>query len=249
MTDSYKALCTDFYVNQKVALKMDLPRTRESVLEFFERIRRQFPAMGSFRRYRDELALESPQTDMPHRWVAVRANNIRSGVVNPNQLTEAYSLHKTILDSAPAYMSITPLDVDHIELLYGFDLAAGGNHDAIVLDALLHGSPLQQLLDIPNCVPIDYQPVIGFSLGSAGETEVHFEVKTRPSPSAAREMPEGHDPISVYLTLRRFGPIGDVKDLEKIQKQLTSYAEDLIESRLIPSLIMPIRHAIASGNA
>ncbi len=249
MTESYRALATDFYVNQKVAVKMDLPRTRDTVLELFERIRRQFPSMAGFRRYRDELALESPQSEMPHRWLAIRANSIRSGVVNPNTLSEGYSLHRQVLESAPAYLSMTALDIDHVELLYGFDLAAGGNHDAIVLDALIPGSPLAALLDIPGAIPMDCQPIIGLSLGDRGDVEVNFEVKTRPGAHQPRDTPEGQDPISVYLTLRKFGPVGDIKDLDKIHRQLTSIGEELVENRLVPGLLMPIREAISSGNS
>lgn len=248
MTESFKALCNDFYVNQKVNVKLDLPRTRETVLEFFERIRRQFPAMNSFRRYRDELALESPQSDMPHRWLAVRANTLRTGTVNPQRMPEAYALHRHVLEAAPAYLSITALDIDHIELLYGFDLLAGGNHDAIVLEALMQGSPMSALMDIPGASPTDCQPVVGFNLGEKGETEVHFEVKTRPPANQPRD-PEGQDPISVYLILRRFGPVQDIKDLERIQRQMISQGEELIESRLVPGLLMPIRQAISSGNS
>ncbi len=247
MSESYRALCTDFYVNQKVTVKMELPRTRETVLELFERVRRQFPSMNHFRRYRDEFALESPQSDMPHRWLAVRPNTIRSGCVNPGPLQEAYALHRQILDTAPAYLSITPLDIDHIELLYGFDLAANGNHDAIVLEALIPGSPLAALLDLPGGTPIDCQPVIGFSLGQGTETEVHFEVKTRPAGKG--EATEGQDPISVYLTLRRFGAISDIKEFERIFRQLSALGEDLVENRLVPGLLTPIRDAIASGNS
>lgn len=249
MSESYRALCTDFYVNQKVSVKMDLPRTRETVLEMFERVRRQFPSMTGFRRYRDELALESPQTDMPHRWLAVRASTIRSGVVNPSQLSDAYSLHRAVLETAPAYLSVTPLDIDHVELLYGFDLAAGGNHDAIVLEALIPGSPLAALLDIPGAVPIDYQPVIGLAMGQDGEIEVQFEVKTRPPAHPQKESSEGHDPISIYLTLRKFGHLGDVKDLERVHRQLVAAGEELLESRLVPGILVPIREAIGSGNA
>ena len=72
MTESFRALCNDFYVNLKLSVRMELPRTRETVLDLFERIRRQFPHMNAFRKYRDELALESPQTEMPHRWAAIR---------------------------------------------------------------------------------------------------------------------------------------------------------------------------------
>lgn len=45
MTESFRALCSDFYVNQKLSVKLELPRGRETVLDMCERIRRQFPSM------------------------------------------------------------------------------------------------------------------------------------------------------------------------------------------------------------
>lgn len=247
MSDSYRALCSDFYVNQKVAVRMELPRTRETVLDLFERVRRQFPSMSNFRRYREELALESPQVEFPHRWLAIRANSMRSGVVNPSTMEEGYALHKHLLEMAPAYLSISPLDVEYVELLYGFDLSASGNHDAIVLDALIPGSPLSALLDIPGATPLDCQPMVGLTL-SGGDFEVYFEVKTR---AAERERGlEGHgDPISIYLTLRKFGALGDTKELPSIFEQLARQGEELVENRVVPGMLVPIREAIASGNA
>ena len=44
----------DFYVNQKLSLKMDLPSGRESVLDMFDRIRKEHPGMERFRRYDDQ---------------------------------------------------------------------------------------------------------------------------------------------------------------------------------------------------
>jgi hypothetical protein len=35
MADSYRALCSDFYVNLKLNLKLDLPRERQTVLDLF----------------------------------------------------------------------------------------------------------------------------------------------------------------------------------------------------------------------
>lgn len=246
MTDSYRALCNDFYVNQKIQTKMELPRTRETVLELFERVRRQFPGMNSFRRYREELALESPQSDQPHRWLAIRANTLRTGTVNAPDNADSYSLHESIIEVAPAYMSISPLDVDSIEILYGFDLMAGGNHDAIVLDALIPGSPLAALLEIPGAVPTDCQPIIGMTFGARGDMEIYFEVKTRAAGNSHRE--SGGDPISVYLTLRKMGPFSELKDLRSAFQRLVKHGEDLVEHRVVPGLIVPIRQAIASGN-
>ena len=33
MSESYRALCSDFYVNLKLGVKMELPRGRDTVLE------------------------------------------------------------------------------------------------------------------------------------------------------------------------------------------------------------------------
>lgn len=251
MSESYKALCSDYYVNLKVQLKLELPRGRETVLDLFERVRRQFPAMSSFRRYKDELALESPSTEFPHRWVALRSSSLRAGVVNAPGAAEAYGLHASLLEIAPAFLSISALDVEYVELLFGFDLSAGGNHDAIVLEALYAGSPLQALIDLPNARPVDCQPLVGLSIGNRGEAEVYFEVKTR---QQGGHMPRvdpdgGADPISVYCTLRRFGPFADVKDLPGVLAQLAKAGEELVERRVVPGLILPIREAIGSNNA
>jgi hypothetical protein len=244
MADSYRALCSDFYVNLKLNLKLDLPRERQTVLDLFDRVRRQFPAMNQFRRYRDEVALETEQGQSPNRWAAIRNNNIRAGSVNPETLAEAYNLHQHVLEVAPFFLSISPLDVDFIELLYGFDLQAAGNHDDIVYQALVSGSPLAKLLDIPEARLTDCQPLYGLSVQD-GETdvEVNFEVKTRSASRGGRE----DEPISVYLTLRRFGPVSDVHQLPQVLSQLARLGEDLADSRVVPRLVVPIREAIGSN--
>ena len=248
MTDSYRALCSDSYVNLKLSVKMELPRGRETVLEMFERVRKQYPGMATFRRYREELALESPQTDLPHRWIAVRSNNIRSGSVNAPNMEAAYGLHRLVLESAPYYLNVSPLDVDYVELLYGFDLMASGNHDSIVFEALLAGSPMARLVEGSDARPIDCQPLIGLSFGSRADIEVYFEVKTRAGAHSAPRDPENpHDPISVYLTLRKFGAVQDLKELPAVLTRLASRGEELVDSCVVPTLLVPLRHAIAAG--
>ena len=248
MSESYRALCSDFYVNLKLSVKMELPKGRDTVLELFERVRKQYPGMGTFRRYREELALESPQSDIPHRWVAVRSSNIRSGSVNAPGFEAAYGLHRLVLETAPYYLNISPLDVDYVELLYGFDLMASGNHDAIVFDALLAGSPLGRLIDPESSTPIDCQPLVGVSYGARSDVEVYFEVKTRAGSQAPPRDREGQqDPISVYLTLRKFGAVQDLKDLPATLAKLQARGEELVESAVVPTLLVPLRDAIASA--
>jgi hypothetical protein len=243
MSDSYRALASDFYVNQKLSLKLDLPRERQVILDLFDRVRRQFPSMNQFRRYRDELALEAEASAAQHRWIAIRTNNIRSGAVNPSDLEEAYTVHRHVLDIAPFFLSISPLDVDYVELLYGFDLLTDRNHDEIVYEALIASSPLANLLDIPGSQVVDCQPLYGVVLRESQDIEVNFEVKTRAASREGRR----DEPISIYLTMRKYGPINEIKQLPEILATLIKHGEDLVDTRVVPNLVVPIRDAIGSS--
>jgi hypothetical protein len=254
MASSYRALCSDFYVNQKLSVKLDLPRGRETILELFERVRREYRGMGTFRRYRDELALESAATDYPHRWLAVRSGNIRSGVVNPDQFDDAYGLHRVVLEVAPYFLSISPLDVEYLEVLYGFDLHAPGNQDQLVADALLAGSPLRAVVETEGATLVDFQPLVGLATRADGgsgrpDTEAHFEVKTRSGPNASADPAISGEPLSLYVTLRRYEPVADLKQLATVFDDLTRLGQELIETRAIPALLNPIREAMGHGGA
>ena len=268
MATSFGALCDDFYINQKLALKMDLPTGRETVLDLFDRVRKARPSMDRFRRFEGELALESATKDNRYEWLALRQTSIRSGAVNPESLANAYGLHRLVLELTPFYLSISPLDVDYLELMFGFDLEAQGNHDDIVYDALLADSPFGKLVDSDRAIATDVQPFFTFALDESRKVQVNFEVKTR-SPEAGGEGFDEHDhdhegggaggsgsrggageggdePISVFLSLRQMGPIDDVAELPAIFKRLVSTAERLATERVIPHLLTPIARAINS---
>lgn len=245
MSGSFSALCSDFYVNQKLAVKLDLPRGRETILDMFERVRREFPTMQAFRRYQDELALESPTTDTPHRWLAIRTSTVRSGVVNPADLSEGYALHRHVLEVAPFFLSISTLDVEHMELLYGFDLECGADHDEIVHRALLAGTRLGVLGDMHGASPIDCQPMFGVRLDPAAQIEAHLEVKTRTSGESKRG-PSSAESISVYVILRSYAPVTDITRLVTTLDRLRRYGEDLVETRVVPEIIVPLRQEIGA---
>ena len=245
MSGSYSALCSDFYVNQKLSVKLDLPRSRETMLDMFERVRREFPSMQGFKRYQDEVALESPTSDTPHRWMALRTSTIRSGVVNPTDLDEGYALHRHVLEVAPYFLSISTLDVEHMELLYGFDLECPRDHDEIVHRALLSGTRLGVLGDTHGATPIDCQPMFGVRLDAAAQIEAHLEVKTRTSAEPKRG-PTTSDSISVYFILRSYAPVTDITKLVTTFDRLRRHGEELVESRVVPEIIVPLRQEIGA---
>lgn len=244
MTESFRALCSDFYINSKISAKLDLPGSRETVLELFERVRREFPTMSAFKRYRDELALESPTSDLPHRWIAVRQNTVRAGVVNPQNAVAAYSLHKRLAETVPYFLSVSPLDVDSIELLFGFDLSATGNHDAIVAEALFGGSAIARFAEMGVHDLNDCQPLLGFTDPNDPSIDVLVEIKTRGSGESHRG--ESHEPISLYLTVRRSCRGGPLENMPAHIEALAEAGESLVGDRVIPHLLTPLREAITN---
>ena len=242
MAGSYSALCSDHYVNLKLGLKLELSQRRETVLGFFERMRRQYPAMSEFRKYADELALETAQDASPHSWLAVRSTSVRAGVVNPPTLGQAYRLHRAALEVSPFFLDVSPLDVGYVEVLYGFDIAAGPKQDGVLGDVLLGQSPLGSMLDIPGSRLVDFQPMLGFVLEDS--TEAYIEIKTRTDNTKRGRSDE---PISVFLILRRHGPIDVLKDLVGIFDELVVQGEELVESKVLPGLVNPIRQSIVPG--
>lgn len=240
---SVKALVSDVYVNLKLSLRLDLPKSRETVPDFFDRVRRRFPPMDSLKKYRDELALETGGAASPYRWLAVRSKNVRSGVVNPEAFGCAHELHEMVLEGAPYFLSISPLDVESVDVLFGLDLMAAVNHDEVVFNALLADSGLAALVDDPSRVT-DCQPILSWSVGLGAGVEAQYEIKTRvhgrPRSDGAAE------PLSVYLTMRRDGPVSELGELIEVYRSLAERGEALLEERVLPTLVQPIREAIVS---
>jgi len=246
MPSTYRALCSDFYINSKLNVRMELPTNREPILELFERTRRTYPAMNAFRRYKDELALEAAPNATPHRWIAIRSASVRAGVVNPNTSDEMYSIHRTSMEISPYFLSISPLDIEYIELLYGFDLTARGNHDAIAANALLGGSPMAALFESDGIDIVDCQPTMGMKLVDDQGIEAHFEVKTRSK--GKKDTEANPEPISVYLTLRKHDPVTDLSALTEQLNELIERGQNLVDEYALPNLLMPLREEIASGS-
>ena len=171
---------------------------------------------------------------------------MRSGWVNPDDLVAAYALHRMLLENAPYFLSITPLDVECIELVFGFDLDVSGNRNEIVFDALIAGSPFAEVVQQDREHLSDVQPFLVMSLDEDERTQASVEVKTR---GGSQEAPGGtaRDPLSVYLTVRQNGPFRDLKELPDVLAMLAGHAERMVEDRIIPSILMPLHARIMSG--
>lgn len=242
--NSFATLCSDFYINQKIMLSMDLPKMKESASELFDRVRREIPEFERIRPFEDELSLETAEIEGQYQWVGLRPRAIASGYVNPKHADKAYDLHRLVLELAPYYLSLTSLQIECVELVFGFDLYARENRNALVMRSLLGDSPLASLVDDSVEQLIDVQPRIGFALNEACDLQAFVEIKTRTTAVETATQVYQDEPISVFLTVRKNGPIQDLEELGSTFDRLSGHIEHIAEHRVIPDVIVPLHQAI-----
>ncbi|MDX1682971.1 MAG: hypothetical protein R3336_07625, partial [Phycisphaeraceae bacterium] len=94
----------------------------------------------------------------------------------------------------------------------------------------------------------DVQPVFGVDLGQDSRLQAFFEVKTRSKGRRGQPRDTG-EPISLYLTMRRYGPFRDLGELPPQLEILSEHAEQLAVEKLVPTLLQPIAAQIPSSQA
>src|SRR5258706_13504896 len=201
----FASVCDDFYVNMRLAMQLSLPHNRETVLHFFERVQRQFPEMSGFRKYANgDLSIEENRDNDAYRWVTLESRRLCAGHVNPESLEDALKLHGLLLQQVPYDLGFSPVEVDYLDILFGFDLSFRGNHDEIIAESLLQDSPLACLLAEPGAKAVDIQPSITAALSEACRLQRRVDVTTPPNSSHVRPPAHPNPPPTAHLTLRRY---------------------------------------------
>jgi len=247
MSNPFSAFAEDFYINMRLGSQMTLPHSRETVLHFFERVQKEFPSMTRFRKHENgELNLEEDRGQQSYRWMSVEQKRLSSGHVNPESIDEALKLHQLLLMQAPYQLGISPVEIDYLDVLFGFDLEFNGNHDEIIADTLFSESPLSCLNEESGARAVDFQPTITVALSDDCRLQARIDVVTRTNSYQVRTGDYGDEVISVYLILRRYWGDRPKIAMEKLLEQMAERADDLCNKYVVPKIIKPISSAIAS---
>lgn len=247
MPNPYAAFCDDFYINMRLGSQMALPSQRETVLHFFEQIQRAYPSMTCFRKAEGhDFSLEEDRAGNAYRWVSLEGARLSAGQINPDSIEQALKLHDLLLQIAPHQLGVSPLEIDFLDVLFGFDLDFQGNQDEIVVESLYEQSPLACLLDAAGARPVDFQPTIMVALDDGLRTQARLDVITRTSSNQIRTGHFNDEAISVYLTVRRFWDEPPNAPLAEVLATLAARAEQLVNDHVIPRVVRPIGSAIAS---
>jgi hypothetical protein len=248
MIGDFGSVCDDFYVSTRLFLKLEMALDRETVLHFFDRLRKEFPRMTKFRRRDDGcLVLEEDTVESPSRhWVRLEPYSLRFGHFAPPNSSSLREMAAVVLEHAPYHLTFNDLDYDHLEVVYGFDLNYRGNHDRLIAETLWADHPLAALLLSREAVhPIDAQPYFGFALNDTCDVQAYVEVKSRSTTYEVRTGQFEEQPLSVYLTVRKYWGTGLAEPLVEVHRKLYDWAEELAADKVVPILVTPLAQAIA----
>src|SRR5919199_838706 len=93
----YTSEADDFYVNVNLNTEMELPSGRDTVLHFFEQMKKAFPELRNFyTRESGDLVLEGDKEAGSYRWIAIEPRRLCSGQMNPETLDEAFRQHEMV---------------------------------------------------------------------------------------------------------------------------------------------------------
>ena len=242
----YGSLADDMYMNVNLATEMELPGHRETVLHFFECVRKKFPTMKKFHaRDKRDFVLEEDKDQGRYRWVAVEPRRLCSGHVNPASIEDALDQHRFLLDLAPPLLSMSPLDCEAIDVLFGFDFAFRGNHNALLAEALGPGPALEGVGDIPGSKLINYEPSLTIAVDEECRTQIRVSTETRTNAFQVRTGEFAEEQLSVYVTARQYGSLEGSETYVHTVERLAQLAQDVIENCVVEQILRPLARTIA----
>lgn len=245
MTD-YASLCDDFYVSLNLNTEMDLPKGRETVLPYFEQIQKKYPSMRNFySRDKGDFVLEEDKDNGKYRWASIEPRRLCSGFVNPPEADDAVEQHRFVLELIPYMLSVSSLECEAIDLLYGFDFTYRGNHNRLVAEALGISPAMEKLADVPGAQVVNYEPSITLALDEECRLQCRVSIESRTGWFHVKsgEFPE--EQLSVYVTARRVGSVGQRMEFVEVLDQLNTACRDVLDEHVIEHILRPVAQTIS----
>lgn len=244
---NYSSLADDFYVNLNLNTEMALPASRETILGFFERVQKTYPTMRNFyTRESGDFVLEEDKEQGNYRWITIEPRRVCSGYVNPPNVDAAVEQHRLVLELIPYMLSVSPLDCEALDFMFGFDFSYRGNHDALVAEALGTSPAAEGLVDIPGSQVINFEPSMTIALDDSCRLQARLMVETRTNAYHVRRGDYPEEQISVYFTVRQYGSLTPGVTFEETLVTLRDNNERLLNQHIIEQVLRPLAQAISA---
>ncbi|MHC4792079.1 MAG: hypothetical protein ACYS8Y_11695 [Planctomycetota bacterium] len=247
MTNDYTCLCDDFCLDMYVNTELDLPRQRDTILAFFERLQKRFPSMCSFYRgEKNDYCLEEDRNAGRYRWVTLEPDRLGSGLVNPLAFEDAYTQDKLVLELMPYMLSISHLDIDSLDVTFGMDFDCGGNHDEVIAEAFFSSTAFGSLLDLPSARAIGFSPAVVISLSDDNRTQGRISIESKTSVcQPGKQSGDSDEAISLTFTVRQYPSATEKFDAVDSFRYQSQLAEVIMAEKIIPNFVRPLTSIIA----
>ncbi|MDP6636158.1 MAG: hypothetical protein QGG42_14760 [Phycisphaerae bacterium] len=238
----------DFFVNVNLQTNLALPSNRETLLQFYEAIQREFPSMTQlYQRESGESVLEANREQGHYLWMELHNNRLTGGNFNPQTADDIYRLHHWLLEHSVYFLGIGGLDVELLDVMFGFNLDYNGNRDEIVAESIIGDSALGALASENNTRCLECEPSMVIALDDDCYLQARISLETRSSDYQVRTGRYDSEPISVYLTVRRMPTPGKIMNMTESLTEQSAICEDICRRIVIPKIVRPIAVAIASS--
>jgi hypothetical protein len=158
---------------------------------------------------------------------------------------DALEQHRLVLELVPYMLSVSPLDCEALDLLFGFDFTYRGNHNQLLAEALGLAPGLEKLADIPGGGIINYEPSITLALDEQCRLACRLSIETPTSMYHIRSGDYPEDQLSVYLTARQYGSLGPESTFVSTMENLTRICYELVDNFVIENILQPLARTIA----
>ena len=244
----FTSAADDFFINVNLQTNLALPANRETLLQFYEAIQREFPSMTLlYQRETGESVLEANREDGHYLWMELHNNRLTAGHFNPQAAGDAYRLHHWLLEHSVYFLGIGGLDVELLDVMFGFNLDYHGNRDEIVAQSLMGDSALGALAGETTTGCIECEPSMVVALDEDCYLQARISLETRSSDYQVRTGRYDHEPISIYFTVRRMPTPGKIMKMNEAMTEQCEICEDICRRIVVPKIVHPIAVAIASS--
>ena len=242
----YTELADGFSLFANLRTKLPLPRSRETVLHFFEAIRKGVPGLSHFRSTDEAFLVENDANSDWPRSVLLGEDHLCSQSSSPDDENGSDQQHSRILELAPYHLGISAMDCEVLEVGYRYDLEFAGNQDELLAGVLSKGSPTEALLHPPNSQVLFFQPSWTLVHDDTCRLQSTVAIQTR---TDAFQIATGNYPesaLSIFLTVQRYWAAEHGDSFSEDYARLREFGAELIANHIGPSLIEPIVRAIAA---
>ena len=242
----YSGYSNEYYVNMNLNTELELPSNRDTLLHFFEQLKKRYPTMRNFySRDRGDYVLEEDKDDGNYRWATVEQKRICSGYVNPPSIEEAVKQHIVVLESIPYSLSVSPLDCESLNFMLGFDFVYRGNHHELLLEALGISPAFEKIMEVPSARLVSNELSIQIALDEDCRTQCRLSIEPRTTAYHVRSGEYPEETLSVYITLRRYGSLSADESFVSQFQMLREKAEDLLDNYVVENVLIPLQQTIA----